>query len=104
MNHPSNIINTIAQTNLSRRAPAGKCGRVLAAYFVLTLLLAGCASTEVSNRERLVYEKLPRPNQILVYNFASSAADVPADSAFAGPGSAPTAPPTDEEATLGREL
>ncbi len=101
MKKPSNIIT---ETNLSWRAPSGKCGRVLAAYFVLTLLLAGCASTEVSNRERLVYEKLPRPNQILVYNFASSFANIPADSAFASPGSAPAATPTDEEAALGREL
>ena len=96
--------NIIIETNLSRRAPTGECGRVLAAYFVLILLLAGCASTEVSNRERLVYEKLPRPNQILVYDFASSAVDVPADSAFASPDSAPVAPPTDEETALGKEL
>jgi hypothetical protein len=67
-------------------------------------LLTGCASTEVSNRQRVVYEQLPRPDQILVYNFASSPADVPPDSAFAGPDSAPPAPPTDEEAALGREL
>ena len=101
MKKPSNIIT---ETNLSCRSPTGQCGKVLAACFVLTLLLAGCASTEVSNRERLVYEKLPRPDQILVYDFASSSANVPADSAFASPDSAPVAPPTDEEAALGREL
>ena len=97
-------LSIITETNLSRRTPTGEYGRVLAAYFVLILLLAGCASTEVSNRERLVFEKLPRPNQILVYNFASSSANVPADSAFASPDSAPATPPTDEEAALGREL
>ena len=46
-------------------------------------LLAGCASTKVTNRERLVYDQLPKPNQILVYDFAASAADVPADSTLA---------------------
>jgi len=101
MNPSSNII---AGINPPRRAPVGKPGSLLATGLVLALFLTGCASTEVSNRERLVYEKLPRPNQILVYNFASSSADIPADSAFASPGAAPVAPPTDEESALGREL
>lgn len=67
-------------------------------------LVAGCASTKVSDREQLVTGKLPRPANILVYDFATSAADVPADSAFAGQSSAPAAPPTDEQAALGRQL
>ena len=67
-------------------------------------VLAGCASTEVTGRQRLVNEKLPKPNQILVYDFSASAADVPADSAFAGQSSAPATAPTDEEITLGRQL
>ncbi|HXI72861.1 MAG TPA: DUF4410 domain-containing protein [Verrucomicrobiae bacterium] len=67
-------------------------------------LLAGCASTEVTNRERLVYEKLPRPDNILVYNFSSSPADVPADSALAGQAAAPEGTTTAEQAALGREL
>jgi len=67
-------------------------------------LLAGCASTKVSNRERLVYDKLPRPDNILVYNFASTPADVPADSALAGQSSAPEGTTTEEQAALGREL
>jgi len=32
---------------------------------------AGCASTEMSDRQRLVHEKLPRPNHIWMYDFAS---------------------------------
>jgi hypothetical protein len=40
----------------------------------------------------------------LVYNFASTPADVPADSALAGQGSAPEGTTTEEEAALGREL
>lgn len=67
-------------------------------------LLAGCASTEVSNRERLIYDKLPRPDNILIYNFASTPADVPADSALAGQESAPEGSTTEEQAALGREL
>jgi len=64
-------------------------------------LMAGCASTKVTDRDRLVYERLPRPNHIFVYNFADTSADVPADSMFAGQGSAP---PTDEQSAVGREL
>ena len=51
-------------------------------------------TTKVTNREQLVTEKLPQPNQILVYDFSASAADVPADSAFAGQTSAPATAPT----------
>ena len=68
------------------------------------IVAAGCASTQVTGREKLVTGKLPRPGQIWVYNFAASPDDVPTDSAFAGQMSAPATPPTDEEAALGRQL
>ena len=68
------------------------------------IVAAGCASTNVTGRERLVTGKLPRPGQIWVYNFAASPDDVPTDSAFAGQMSAPATPPTEEEAALGRQL
>ncbi len=77
---------------------------ILVPCLLAVVLAAGCASTKVTNRERLVYDKLPRPNQILVYDFASSAADVPADSAFAGQSSAPATSATAEQLALGREL
>jgi len=68
------------------------------------IVAAGCASTQVTGREKLVTGKLPRPGQIWVYNFAASPDDVPTDSAFAGQMSAPATPPTEEEAALGRQL
>jgi hypothetical protein len=95
MSHPSGLIT--GKNSWCR-------GTGLVAWLVLTLLLAGCASTKVTNRERLVYERLARPNQILVYNFAASPADVPADSSFASPEAAPAGPSTDEELALGRQL
>ena len=101
MNHPPNAIYPLSETNPSHCAPVVKYGRTMAACLVSTLLLAGCASTEVTSRDRIVHEKLPRPSQIVVYNFVSSAAEVPADSVFAGQSSAV---PTSEEAALGREL
>jgi len=67
----------------------------------VTGLLAGCASTNVTSHNRLVYDRLPRPNHIFIYNFADASGDIPADSMFAGQNSAP---PTAEESALGQEL
>lgn len=55
---------------------------------LFTCLLAaiaafGCAKTKVSDRQRLVYEELARPGQIIVYNFAASASDVDPESSIA---------------------
>ena len=67
------------------------------------VLLSGCASTEVSNRERMVYEQLPRPSRIYVYDFSASPADVAKDSALAGQATA-VPPPSPELAEVGRNL
>ena len=56
---------------------------IVSCLFAL-LVVAGCASTEVTDRQRLVTEKLPRPGHIWVYDFAATPAEVPADSALAG--------------------
>lgn len=76
--------------------------RTLSLTLAVTIF-AGCASTAVSDRKRLVYEKIPKPNRILVYNFAATPADVPADSDLAGQ-YATAAPQTAEEIQVGREL
>jgi hypothetical protein len=48
--------------------------------FLLTMIMAsGCATKKVES-ERLVEEELPRPAEILVYDFAATPAEVPADS------------------------
>jgi hypothetical protein len=67
-------------------------------------LLAGCASTNVTSRDRLVYDKLPKPNNILVYDFSASPADAPADSSFASQTSTPATPATEEQIELGHKL
>lgn len=64
-------------------------------------LFTGCASTEVTNRERIAYHRLPKPNHILVYNFVATPDDVPVDSMFA---SQHPAPATSEQLTLGHQL
>lgn len=69
-------------------------------------LLAGCASTKVSDRQSEIgaNEKLPKPDHILVYDFTASLNDVPPESALAGQASAPATPPTEEQAALARQL
>jgi hypothetical protein len=75
------------------------------AFCVLAFVVAvGCASTEVSNRQVLVTEKLPRPANIWVYDFAATPAEVSADSALAGqPVEHPT-PQTPEQIATGRQV
>ena len=101
-----NIMNIISlPTNPSANAAQFRrriCG--LTSCLLGAIVLAGCASTKVENRQRLVYDKLPRPNNIYIHDFASSPADVPRDSAFAAQASAPAAQPTMEQANLGRQL
>src|SRR5436309_12795953 len=66
------------------------------------VVAAGCASTKVTNRQQLVTGQLPRPDNIWVYDFAATAADVPADSALAGQASANSQ--TAEQIATGRQL
>ena len=73
------------------------------AAVVAVVLLSGCASTKVIDREVLVREKLPRPERILVYDFAATPADVPEDSSLAGHYE-PTTPPSAEDIKAGRQL
>ena len=71
---------------------------------LLILLATGCASTKVYDQNRVVTEKLPRPNQIWVFDFAATPADIPADSDVAKTFTIVTSPQTAEHIQLGREL
>jgi len=68
------------------------------------VIMAGCASTKVSEREILVNEKLPRPDHIWVYDFAATPAEVPADSALTDQYSASGTPQTAEQIAEGRKV
>src|SRR6267378_6682942 len=68
-------------------------------------ILTGCASTKITNREQLVTGPIPRPATIWVYDFAATAADVPANSALVGEKDLDTAPPqTAEQIEEGKKL
>jgi hypothetical protein len=77
-------------------------------YFVLCLfallVVAGCASTKIADRDELVTEQLPKPAHIWVYDFAATANNVPADSAFAGQSSEHSTAQTAEQIATGRKV
>lgn len=67
-------------------------------------LLAGCASTKISNRQQNVTEQLPRPGHIWIYDFVATPADVPANSVLAGEPGLDSTPQTAGQIATGREL
>ena len=64
----------------------------------------GCASTKVTDRQKLVNQKLPRPDHILVYDFAATPADIPTDSSLAGKHDEHPTPQTAEQINVGRKI
>lgn len=71
---------------------------------LVVIVLAGCASTKVTEREVLVRGKVARPDRILVYDFAATPADVPEDSALAGSYAPHSSPQSPQQLQAGRKL
>jgi hypothetical protein len=71
---------------------------------VALAVVAGCASTKVSDRQEIVFGPIPRPAHIWVYDFAVTPADVPAYSSLAGTPSASSTPLTPDQIATGRKL
>lgn len=63
-----------------------------------------CASTQVTGRDEYQGEKLARPAHIIVYDFAATPDQIPADSAVADQVTEPATPPTEEQLEVGRKL
>jgi Domain of unknown function (DUF4410) len=72
-------------------------------FFALLAMLAGCASTKVTDQTPMSAPGLARPNTIWVYDFVAAPSDMPADSSLAGEVGAPSTPPTPEELETGRK-
>jgi hypothetical protein len=68
------------------------------------VVVAGCASTNVTQQTPMVNQGMARPNRIWVYNFVANPADMPADSSISGQVGAPSRPPTAEQLQEGRQL
>ena len=75
----------------------------LTACLFTVALVAGCASTKVTDVQSNVTGILPRPAEIWVYDFSANPADVQADSALTN-AAAPPEPPSEEEIAIGRQL
>jgi Domain of unknown function (DUF4410) len=67
------------------------------------LIVAACASTEITERHRYEGAKLARPDRIIVYDFTANPAEVPPESAFAAQ-LAGAATPTPKQLEVGRTL
>jgi hypothetical protein len=74
----------------------------IAVLLVATVL--GCSSTRITDLESYQGRRLPRPDRILVYDFAATGADLPAFSRARDRYAAPQHPHTAEEIATGREL
>ncbi len=68
------------------------------------VMLTGCASTKVTNHQQFVTGKIARPGTIWVYDFAATAADLPAASTLAGQPDLDTTPQTPEQIAEGKKL
>jgi uncharacterized protein DUF4410 len=77
--------------------------RHAAAWLLLTFIISGCASTDVTQRQYYQGE-LARPGRIIVYDFTANPAEVPANSAFAADQAVASTVPTAEELATTRQL
>jgi hypothetical protein len=68
------------------------------------LLLSGCASTKITDREIIVKEKLARPGTIWVYDFATTPEEIPDESALAGNAHESSTTLTAEQIAIGKKL
>jgi hypothetical protein len=68
------------------------------------IALVGCASTKVTERQDYQHGQLPRPDRILVYDFATTYADLPSWSEPARRYGATMTTTSDEVLEKGREL
>lgn len=73
-------------------------------YLLALLLVAGCASTKITDRDQVVYGQLPRPNTVWVYDFAATPGDVPPESALAGQFDEHASPQSAGQIAAGRKV
>jgi hypothetical protein len=75
-----------------------------ASWLLASIIFSGCASTTVTDRDEYTGGLLPRPDQIIVYDFSANPADVPPESALAGLYSNYAPPQTAEQVATSSEL
>ena len=76
-----------------------------AAWLLALVVVAGCASSDVTARRSSVGdEQLARPGRIIVHSFAATPDDIPADSTITGQYDRRETPQTSQEVAVGRKL
>jgi hypothetical protein len=75
-----------------------------AALFFALAVVAGCASTKVTDQTPVSSQAMARPNRIWVYDFVASPANVPADSSIGANITTPSKPQTAEQIATGNQL
>jgi len=81
-----------------------KFSHCLMLFLFASLPPSGYASTKITERNELVTEEVPRPAHIWVYDFAATAADLPADSDLAKQHTGHSKPQTTEQIAAGRKV
>jgi len=89
---------------LRRSAGAKLRNPVIVGGLFAVAVLAGCASTTVTQSQTFVTGPLPRPGHIWVYDFVSTPADVPTNSVLARQNIAPARPQTAAQIAAGRKV
>ena len=74
------------------------------AALVVASPLAGCAKVQVSDRQVLVSQQLPRPDHVYVYDFVGTPGDVPPESSFSTPAAVQPNQQTQADIALNREV
>jgi len=75
-----------------------------AALLVAFASIVGCATVQVSDRQVLVSQQLPRPDHIYVYDFVGTPGDVPPESSFSGASAMQPGQQAQADIALNREI
>ena len=73
-------------------------------FFLVSILLSGCAKTDITSRQEYKGGKIARPGQIIIHDFSATPGDVPANSSLAGVHVEHSTPQTPEQIETGRKL
>lgn len=77
---------------------------IMVSGLILLASFSAHAGTEITEQKPMVTEKLPKPANIWVYDFAATPDDVPAESALAGKDSDPSGSQSAEDVAEGRKV
>jgi Domain of unknown function (DUF4410) len=81
-----------------------KVGSFTVPFLFALTVIAGCASTNITQQTPMSSPGLARPNQIWVYNFVANSADMPTNASIGAEVGAPSTPPTADQIEEGRQL